>query len=376
MLIGKKRFFVRFFTFESYFATCILLRLYAKEGGTMPAVSVIIPIYQAKKYLEASVASMQRQLLRDIEIILVDDGSTDGSGDICEAIARRDNRVRVIHQPNRGLGPARNAGLDAAKGEYLYFCDADDLMEPDLLSDNYSLAKETQADVVVFGAFFETVTPEGKTILESTTVPKLSGAYTREALWRILPDQGVLTMIWTRLFRREFLVENGIRSPSWIVNEDAHVVYDVYAAPFRAIAFNQKAYYHYIRRSESLSHKYRPQYAEDMYAGMVYAEDILRREKGDFPWMRGFISRQYMISITMVMNNMAESPELSFAQKTGILKDYCRRERTTAALKAGTLGDMRQKSLQILFLLLRAGMYATAMWLGTVKKRRANKKRV
>ena len=342
----------------------------------MAAVSVVIPVYQAKKYLEPAVASIQQQTLRDIEIILVDDGSTDGSGAICDALAEKDPRVRVIHQPNRGLGPARNAGLDAATGEYLYYCDADDFSDPEMLEENYALAKQTQADVVVFGAYFETITAAGETIRESTTVPKLSGAYSREALWRILPDQGVLTMIWTRLFRRQFLVDNGIRTPSWVVNEDAHVVYDVYGAPFHAIAFNQKAYYHYIRRSESLSHRYRPQYAEDMYAGMVYTEDILRREPGDFPWMRNFFTRQYMISVTMVMNNMVESRELSFSYKKGILKNYCQRERVAAALKEGRRSDLKEKSMMILFTLLRARLYGLTLLLGAVKKRLANRKRL
>ena len=86
----------------------------------MPDVSVIIPVYQAVQFLEDSVRSIQNQTLRNIEIILVDDGSTDGSEVLCDEIKKNDPRVRVIHQENRGLGPARNAGMDAATGDYLY----------------------------------------------------------------------------------------------------------------------------------------------------------------------------------------------------------------------------------------------------------------
>ena len=341
----------------------------------MPTVSVIIPVFQAVRYLKDAVASIQNQTLRDLEIILVDDGSTDGSGELCDQIAEADSRVRVIHQENRGLGPARNAGLDAAVGEYLYYCDADDWAEPDLLADNYALACQTRAAVVVFGAFFETITPSGETIQESVNIPKLSGAYSRDQLWKILPDQGVISMIWARLFRRAFLLENHIRTPDMVVCEDTGVLYAAYGAPFRAFAFNQKAYYHYIRRPRSLTRVYRPRYAEDMYAGTRFIEQILRKEPGDLPWLRGFISRQYMIAVLMVMNNMAESSDLPVLRQGKLLKEFCRKEGVASALKNGKISDMRDRNMKILFCLLCCRMYLPAALLGAVKKRRANRKR-
>lgn len=342
----------------------------------MPDVSVIIPIYQAAQFLESAVRSIQNQTLRNIEIILVDDGSTDGSQTLCDEIQKGDSRVRVIHQENRGLGPARNAGMNAATGDYLYFCDADDWAEPDMLLDNVTLARQTQADVVVFGAFFETISSSGKVILESITIPKLSGAYSREQLWNILPDQGVISMIWTRLFRRAFLVENHIDTPDLVVCEDTGVLYAAYGAPFHAFAFNQKAYYHYIRRPRSLTRVYRPRYAEDMYTGTLFIEKILRDERRELPWLRGFISRQYMIAVIMVMNNMAESSDLSVTQQSVLLQDFCKKEGVNRALKNGKIGDMRDRNMKILFCLLRLRMYRLTTFLGSMKKRRANRKRV
>ncbi len=341
----------------------------------MSDVSVIIPVFQAVQYLKDAVASIQNQTLRDIEIILVDDGSTDGSGELCDQIAEGDPRVRVIHQENRGLGSARNAGMDAATGEYLYFCDADDWTEPDLLTDTVLLARQTQADVVVFGAFFETITPSGETIQESVNIPKLSGAYSREQLWEILPDQGVISMIWARLFRRAFLIENHIRTPDMVVCEDTGVLYAAYGAPFHAFAFKQKAYYHYIRRPRSLTRIYRPRYAEDMYTGTHFIEQILRKEPRNLPWLRGFISRQYMIAVLMVMNNMAESSDLPVIRQGKLLKEFCQKEGVASALKSGKTSDMRDRNMKILFCLLRCRMYLPAAMLGTVKKWRANRKR-
>ncbi len=341
----------------------------------MPDVSVIIPVYQAVQFLEDSVRSIQNQTLRNIEIILVDDGSTDGSEVLCDEIKKNDPRVRVIHQENRGLGPARNAGMDVATGDYLYFCDADDWAEPDMLLDNVTLARQTQADVVVFGAFFESITPTGETIQESVTIPKLSGAYSREKLWDILPDQGVISMIWARLFRRAFLTENHIRTPDLVVCEDTGVLYAAYGAPFHAFAFNQKAYYHYIRRPRSLTRVYRPRYAEDMYTGTLFIEQILRKEPRPLPWLRGFISRQYMIAAFMVMNNMAESSDLTLGRQSALLRAFCEKEGMARALKNGKLGDMRDRNMKILFCLLRCRMYRLAASLGAMKKRQANRKR-
>ena len=117
----------------------------------MADVSVIIPVYNVKPYIRRSVASVLNQTLRDIEVILVDDGSTDGCGKICDELADGDSRVRVLHQENRGLSAARNAGMECAHGKYLFFCDPDDLMKKNLLEDNFRLAEIHQADMVVFG---------------------------------------------------------------------------------------------------------------------------------------------------------------------------------------------------------------------------------
>jgi len=182
-------------------------------------------------------------------------------------------------------------------------------------------------------------------------------------------------MIWARLFRRAFLLENHIRTPNLVVCDDTGVVYAAYGAPFHAFAFNQKAYYHYIRRPRSLTRVYRPRYADDMYTGTLFIEKILRGEPKERPWLRGFISRQYMIAVIMVMNNMAESSDLSAARQSALLHTFCEKKGVARALKNGKAGDMRDRNMKILFYLLRLRMYRLAVFLGTMKKRRANRKR-
>ena len=113
-----------------------------------PTVSVVIPVYNVEQYLPRCVDSVLAQTLTDLEIILVDDGSPDGCPAICDAYAKRDPRIQALHKPNGGLASARNAGMKVATGQYLFFLDSDDWLEPDGLENLVSVAKEHQVDFV------------------------------------------------------------------------------------------------------------------------------------------------------------------------------------------------------------------------------------
>ena len=115
-------------------------------------ISIIIPVYNASPYLEKCVKSIQKQTIYDWELILVDDGSKDDSGEICDRLAAEDMRIRVVHQKNRGVSAARNAGLNMARGEYVMFVDSDDWTEPDLCETLLSYIKDS--DVVICGYYF------------------------------------------------------------------------------------------------------------------------------------------------------------------------------------------------------------------------------
>ena len=112
-------------------------------------VSVIVPVYKSEVYLERCVDSLLAQTFRDFEILLIDDGSPDRSGEICDMYTRKDDRVRVFHQKNSGVSMARQKGLDEARGEYVIHADPDDWVEPDMLEQLYAKAKEENADMVI-----------------------------------------------------------------------------------------------------------------------------------------------------------------------------------------------------------------------------------
>ena len=119
----------------------------------MPKISIIIPVYQVEKYLTKCIESIIKQTFFNFELILIDDGSTDSSGDICDEYARIDNRIIVIHQKNQGVSAARNKGLDIAGGEYIAFVDADDFIEKDTYDFLYKNLQVNQADISICGLY-------------------------------------------------------------------------------------------------------------------------------------------------------------------------------------------------------------------------------
>ena len=229
-------------------------------------VSVIVPAYNIAAYLPRCVSSLQDQALPDMEILLVDDGSTDDTGAFCDRIATEDPRIRVIHRGNGGLAAARNTGLAAARGAYVCFIDGDDTLEPGILGALWPIAEEKEPDVIRFG--YLEVPPKGDP--RPWVLPYEQGLYTQNALRRLLLDAvsyphvldygtpRVLSAC-TNLFRRAFLErwELRFRSEREILNEDylfmVQVMYraeSVYMLPTPA--------YHYITREGSLSRGVRP----------------------------------------------------------------------------------------------------------------------
>lgn len=213
---------------------------------SQPLISVIIPVYNVREYLERCVRSVCLQSYRNLEIILVDDGSSDGSGDICDALALEDERIRVLHTGNGGQGAARNRGLDIARGEYIGFMDADDYADSDMYSFLYDLILDSGTDtqISVCGHYFE---KNGKD-------RRHHGKYTKivcdrdKSIKLLVKDRLLMNYVWDKLFRKDLL--EGIRFEEGVLFEDISFVYKpVYKAERIVICDAPK--YHYIQRSGS-----------------------------------------------------------------------------------------------------------------------------
>lgn len=228
----------------------------------MISVSVIVPVYNAGKYLPACLDSITNQHLRDIEIIVVDDGSTDDSGQVADRYAANDSRIHVVHQENAHLSAARNAGIQLAKGEYIAFIDSDDWIEADMFSSMYQTALREEADMVISGVIVE-FTKENRVHFD-----KVGEEYTERdpmnfySLFVRLSELHLFNYACNKLYRTRILKERMLRFRI--------------EAPFEDIAFNLQVlkevgvvsiipgtYYHYIRRGEvTILSSYRPGFLE------------------------------------------------------------------------------------------------------------------
>lgn len=211
-------------------------------------ISIVIPVYNVEKYLAECVDSVLGQTYQDYEIILVDDGATDSSGAMCDEYAQKDARIRVIHQPNGGLSAARNAGLSAASGEYIYFLDSDDYIEPTTLVDLVSVAAQEQADVVFFdGYVFFDECEEDDTVSRYVRKEAYATQNGRDILPQLLKNEEYRTAVPLMLFRTNYLTDHALTFREGIIHEDELFTFLVYNADGRVAHCHKQLYARRIR---------------------------------------------------------------------------------------------------------------------------------
>ena len=209
-------------------------------------VSIIVPVYNVGAYLRKCLDSILNQTYRELEILVIDDGSTDRSGRICDEY-RKDRRVRVFHTENRGLSCARNLGLDEAKGEWIGFVDADDWIEPDMYELLIEKAVETGADIVECGWFREY--PKSTKIRKAETSCYSLSLKAIEALL-----QGRLSYsVWDKVWKKELF--SHIRFPEGRVSEDIAVTYKLLEKANLVTGISVPLY-HYLQRDSSITRTY------------------------------------------------------------------------------------------------------------------------
>lgn len=204
-----------------------------------PRVSIIVPVYCAEQYLHRCVDSLLAQTLQDFEVILVDDGSPDRSGAMCDEYAARDARVRVIHKANGGVSAARQDGIEAARGEYSIHADPDDYVESRMLEELVAEAERTGADMVLCD-FFEDA--DDRVIYHKQQPTSLAPAAVRRELFQQLHGS-----CWNKLVRRACYSAHGVRFPEGLSYcEDLLFNYAVLQHCQR-VAYVPRAFYHYVQ---------------------------------------------------------------------------------------------------------------------------------
>lgn len=273
-------------------------------------ISVIMPVYKVETYLPQSIESVLNQDHQNLELILIDDGSPDNCGVICDAYAAKDSRVRVIHQKNGGAAAAKNAGLRIAAGTYLSFVDSDDFLEPDVFGYMLKTLREQEADAVQFSfrdVYTDRVEPQ---VLTPCVMNE------KEYLIRFTKDWSC-PLLWNKLYKRSLF--EGVFFEEGHKIDDEYFTYQGFLNPCKVV-FDDKIIYNYRKRASSVmsSPKAGEQRILDCIDSMVRRrEKVLRR----WPELRKAFDENYLDTIWYLSGNI-DSTEKTITVLKAHLKSY------------------------------------------------------
>lgn len=234
---------------------CIINNRRLKENMIIPSplISVIVPVYNVEQYLVQCIDSILNQKYENFELLLVDDGSTDRSGEICDVYEKKDKRVRVFHKKNGGVSSARNVGLDNAKGEWIAFVDSDDIVTPNYLSELYSDVK-SDVDLVIQKYFIFKDYLKDERFLEAI---KETDIYDKSDLQKLIVEYHLYKNghIWSKLYKQEFIQNNNIRFQEEIsFCEDYYFLFQYLDVIYGKVVCSYVANYFYRDRDNSSVH--------------------------------------------------------------------------------------------------------------------------
>ena len=211
-------------------------------------ISIIVPVYNVEKYVGNCITSLLNQTYKNVEIILIDDGSLDSSGEICDEYAREDDRIKVIHQKNAGVSTARNRGIEAATGDYIGFVDSDDYVSKEMYEHLLSVCLNNNVDIAQCDRIYtDKLYTEREKIVN--TSEKVYIIKRQKALHELLCSQSVRSSLWSKLYKKELF--DGVRLDTRLVaGEDGIANYQLISKTDK-IAVSEKACYYYYQRSGS-----------------------------------------------------------------------------------------------------------------------------
>lgn len=272
-------------------------------------ISVIVPIYNVADYLPRCLDSILKQTYDNLEIILVDDGSTDNCGSICDSYAKEDNRIKVIHKANGGLSSARNAGLDIAKGDYISFIDSDDFIDESMYETMLKALKSNDADVCLCS--YDRVNDNNEFFgITSYNDAVLS----RDDAYEMLVQGNVYFVIaCNKLYKKEIF--NGLRFMEGKIHEDEQLIHHIYGKCEKIVTLSD-VLYHYYERGTSIigTNKYSIKALDELDAYMDRAEYFNRKS------LYGFASRMLLNSTNLYFSLKRELRNNNVKAKPVLIK--------------------------------------------------------
>lgn len=273
----------------------------------MVEFSIIVPVYQVKKYLKRLVNSVLAQDYAAYELILVDDGSSDGSEKICDEFSAKYAQIKTIHKKNGGVSSARNEGIQRAEGNYLIFLDADDYIDKNYLSDAAAVVEEKAPDILIYGYCLETNSGMEQLL------PKLNGDYTQESLpkdFAIFAQESSFNSVCNKVFRADIVREKQLEFPIQKIAEDGIFVCR-FLQNTKNFYFVERAYYHYCQNEGSAVHKFCASRWEDENN---YLKEMQKCVEYLAPEQMGIIMGiKYRNAAMFDLYNLLESEESIFA---------------------------------------------------------------
>ncbi|WP_051285430.1 glycosyltransferase family 2 protein [Aequorivita capsosiphonis] len=313
----------------------------------MPTISVLIPCYNAEKYLSKAIESVLGQTYDDFELLVLIDGSSDNSKKIAEDFAKNDKRIKIFEKPNSGVSDTRNYGLKKAKGEFVYFMDSDDWIEPQLLEENLKILDSENLDLIVFGYIQDDENTIGDLIASKEVAPRLTQLSKGDLKNRLDPYHiGLLGYVWNKIYRKEFLLDNNINFPvgiSW--GEDFLFNAPVFMSSNK-IYFNSGCYYHYLSRPTlSLAKSFQ----DNLFELIIKKNEVLEQLLLDWSVnnKKELLSTTLFSGFKYCLLNLNES-SLNQAKKTAYLKYMCSHPKSEELFKNFVPQAYKDKLLLIL----------------------------
>ena len=282
-----------------------------------PLISIIVPCYNVEKYLQKCVDSILNQTYRNLEVILVDDGSTDSTPQMCDEYQKRDERVKVIHKVNGGLADARNVAIDCFKGEYVTFIDSDDYVALDLVETLFGLIVQNNADMSVMWAnmFYEGTEP-----IEDKKEHAIRVFNSEESLIDMFYQRSFDTSAWGKLYHK-VVFQDGIRYPKGWIYEDLPTTYRLMQKAKRVVFTDKKSYY-YLLRNNSIEGA---PFNSKKYESCIMIVDQLEK---DYPQMSPAVQKALDCRIvSFLFHILLAVPEKEKEMKATLLKGIKSRRR-------------------------------------------------
>lgn len=318
----------------------------------MYKISVVIPVYNSEKYLRKCVDSILAQTLKEIEIILVDDGSTDQSGAICDEYAKNPN-VKVVHQKNSGPAITRNNGIHLATGEYIGFVDSDDYIDPEMYEDLYNIASLKNIDIVTCG--YNIV--QGENITPKSIPLEPERIFDEAGIKKILYKANEKHLLWfpvKSIYRTEIVHKNNILFPNLNNGEETIFILESMLNS-KSMYYIDKTYYNYVQTPDSLTRvKYKENYTERLETLYKLKMETYKKYK-----FSGYEADTYKYTMEhtlplLLSNEMGH--KASFTEKMKVLKEMRNSEMIKQAFKNCSVNVIKSK-LKYMALLLKWKLY-------------------